>query len=431
MTLPPNNNHSSAPSNNEQKKQRITIPFSAAAVNEARLQQEDIDFIKDSKAAMLATTSPYTKWTLYIIVTFFIIIFTWSNCTNIDEVSRGIGKIVPYSQVQIMQNLEGGILEKIFVREGETVKKQQVVAKLDDTLFASQYKQGYNKYLSLLATIARLEAETNHQSTIKFPPEIANNDKLTQQQNILFKSKIALLQNTVQNLQKNHALVQKEINITEPMVKQGVLSQIELLRLQRQLSEIKSKIDSVQDNFYENELSELNKSRDDATILSASLAALKDRMERTLIRSQIDGIVKQIHINTVGGVIKPGEPIMEIVPIHDKLVVEAMLRPSDIAFVHPGQRALVKVTAYDYSIYGGLKATVTNVSADTNIDQRGNSFYEVTLETDKNYLDSKKGTLPIMPGMTTVVDIVTGKRSVMHYILKPILRAKEKALRER
>lgn len=380
---------------------------------------------------MLATTTPYAKWTLYSIALFIVVALNWLVFTNVDEVTRGMGKIVPYSQVQIIQNLEGGILEKIFVREGDIVKKQQVVAKLNDMLFVSQYQQSYAKYLTLLARIARLEAETTNKPVIAFPAEVLGETKLIAQEQNLFKSKVDLLRNSIQNLQENYRLAKQELEITEPLVKQGVISQVELLRLQRQISEIQTRIDSFKDNFYESELAQLNEDRDDARVLTESLAALKDRMERTLVRSKVDGIVKQIYVNTVGGVIKPGEPIMEIVPMNDKLVVEAMLRPSDIAFVHVGQKALVKITAYDYSIYGGLNAKVTNISADTSSDQKGNSFYEVQLETDKNYLGSKRGSLPIITGMTVMVDIITGKRSVMHYILKPILRAKEKALRER
>lgn len=416
---------------NTKSERKLNLKLDPAAIDELRLQLEDIDFINDSRTAMLAKTTPYAKWALYIVAVFIIVALSWFIFANVDEVARGMGKVVPYSQVQIIQNLEGGILEKVLVREGDAVKRQQVVAKLDDTTFASQYQQSYAKHITLLASIARLEAETTNKTAIDFPKEVLSDPKLVIQENNLFKSKMDLLKNSIRNLQENYRLAQKELDITAPLVKQGVLSQVELLRLQRTISEIQTRIDSFKDNFYETESSALDKDRDDARVLSESLAALRDRMDRTFIRSPVDGVVKQIIVNTIGGVVKPGEPIMEIVPVHDKLVIEVVLNPSDIAFVHVGQKALVRITAYDYSIYGGLHAKVTNISADTSNDQKGNSFYEVKLETDKSYLGSKVGALPIMPGMTASVDIITGKRSVMHYILKPILRAKEKALRER
>jgi adhesin transport system membrane fusion protein len=190
-------------------------------------------------------------------------------------------------------------------------------------------------------------------------------------------------------------------------------------------------MDSYKDNFYESAFSELNQYKAEASVLAENLAALKDRMQRTTITSPVDGIIKQIYFNTIGGVIEPAKPIMEVVPLNDKLIIEAHILPKDIAFIKAGQDAKVKITAYDYSIYGGLDATVTHVSADTSMDPRGNPYYEVDLTTDKNYFGSKKGSLPIMVGMTAQVDIITGKKPVLNYLLKPFLKAKEKAMRER
>jgi adhesin transport system membrane fusion protein len=416
----------------EQKPpKKININISRAQLEEMQLRQEDVDFIRDSKAALLARSTPLANVALYILVIFLLAGLIWARVAKLDEVTRGIGKIVPASQVQVIQNLEGGILSNIYVKEGDTVEKGQMLAQLDDTLFAAQYKQGYAKYITLLASIARLEAETQHKSQITFPSEVQNEPKLISQETKLFNSKMRLLNNTMKNFQHSYKLAIRQLNITKPLVKQGVMSKIDLIHIQKEVSSIKTRMDSYKDDFYETEMTELNGKKAEASILAENLAALKDRMRRTTIKSPVTGIVKQIYTNTLGGVIKPAEPIMEVVPLNDNLVVEAHVQPKDIAFIKIGQDAKVKVTAYDYAIYGGLEGKVTHVSADTSMDPRGNSFYEVTIKTDKNYFGSKVGSLPIMPGMTAQVDIITGKKPVMYYLLKPLLRAKEKAMRER
>jgi adhesin transport system membrane fusion protein len=414
----------------EQDK-KLNIVINQAPLEEMRLQQEDVDFVRDSRAAMLAKSTPLANVLLAILVLFLLAAVIWLQLAKLDEVTRGMGKVVPASEVQIIQNLEGGILSKIFVQEGDSVTKGQVLTQLDDTRFAAQYKQGYTKYASLLATIARLTAETENKSHIIFPPEVTKNLALVRRETNLFNSERQLLKNTLFNLEHSYKIAVHELNITKPLVKQGVMSKIELLRIQRDVNAIKTRMDSYKDNFYESAFSELNQYKAEASVLAENLAALKDRMQRTTITSPVDGIIKQIYFNTIGGVIEPAKPIMEVVPLNDKLIIEAHILPKDIAFIKAGQDAKVKITAYDYSIYGGLDATVTHVSADTSMDPRGNPYYEVDLTTDKNYFGSKKGSLPIMVGMTAQVDIITGKKPVLNYLLKPFLKAKEKAMRER
>lgn len=413
----------------QNKKPNITI--SPGQLEEMRLQQEDIDFVRDSRAAALAKSTPLANVLLFVLTAFIIISIIWLRLSKIDEVTRGMGRVIPASQVQIIQNLEGGILAKLFVQEGDTVKKGQILAQLDDTRFAAQYKQSYAQYIALLASIARLEAETENKTDITFPPEVTKNPKLIAQEKNLFKFKMRLLRNTLRNLEHNYKFAVHELNITRPLAKQGVMSKIELLRAEREVNSAQTKIDSYKDNFYETELSELNKNKDEIEALKENLTALKDRMQRTTIRSPVNGIVKQIYFNTIGGVIEPAKPIMDIVPLNDKLIVEAQILPKDIAFIKRGQDAKVKITAYDFSIYGGLDATVTHVSADTSTDPRGNPYYEVDLATHKTYLGDKENSLPIMAGMTAQVDIITGKKPVLYYLLKPFLKAKEKAMRER
>jgi len=410
---------------------KLNIVINQSQLEEMRLLQEDVDFVRDSKAAMLAKSTPLANVLLCILLIFLAAAFAWSRMAKLDEVTRGMGKVVPASQVQIIQNLEGGILSKISVQEGDNVKKGQILVQLDDTRFSAQYKQGHAKYVALLANIARLDAETENKTHITFPPEVAKNPELVAQETTLFNSKTRLLKNTLANLGHSYKIAVHELNITKPLVKQGVMSKIELLRIQREVNAIKTRMDSYKDNFYETELSALNSNRAEASVLAENLAALKDRMQRTTIYSPVDGVIKQMYFNTIGGVIEPAKPILEVVPLNDNLIIEAHILPKDIAFIKKGQDAKVKITAYDYSIYGGLDAKVTHVSADTSMDVRGSPYYEVDLTTDKNYLGSKKGSLPIMAGMTAQIDIITGKKPVLNYLLKPFLKAKEKAMRER
>lgn len=415
----------------EPQKTPIKISISKNDIERMRLKREDVDFVADSKTAIFTKKTPLLTATLLIIAAFLLIGVIWASFANIDEITRGIGKVVPSSQVQIIQNLEGGILSKIFVTEGQKVKKGQPLAQLDSTMFAAQYNEGYAKWLALQATIARLKAQTENKTRISFPPEVLKSKELVKHETNLFASKQELINDTMENLNRSYKLANEELQIIEPLVAEGIISKIELLRLQRELATIKGRIDANENDFRERAFTELTRTKANANMLAEKLTALKDRMQRTTLISPVDGIVKQIHLNTKGGILKPAMPIMEIVPLNDQLIIEALVQPSDIGFIKIGQKAKVKITAYDYAVYGDLSAVVTNIGADTNIDQRGNSFYEVTLKTDKNYLGNKKGNFPIVPGMMAVAEIITGKKSVMTYLMMPIIRAKEKAMRER
>lgn len=347
----------------------------------------------------------------------------WAYFAEIDEVTTGTGKVIPSRKVQVIQNLEGGIVEKILVREGERVKKGQILMVLEDIRFASEFEANRKKRLHLQAKIARLEAEVNNKdfsvpnALQKAIPKVVKNEKS------LFESR----KNELSQMQNRLKLLQREIDMTKPLVKSGAVSEVELLRLQQAKSELVGKISS----FRSDTLKELNNANDELNKLQEEAKTLQDRLSRTDLRSPVNGIVKQVHIATVGGVIKAGMPLIEIVPLEDTLRVEVQIRPSDIGFIHIGQKAIVKITAYDYSIYGGLEGKVEHISADTSTDEEGRSYYEVWVRTEKSYLGTKKNPLQIIPGMQVSVSILTGKKSVLNYLLKPVLKAKEKALRER
>lgn len=438
-----------------------------------RTHPDDAEFMSEVSAATLESAHRAGHSLLFLMVIFFIVAACWAYTTELDEVTRGEGKIVPSSKTQVIQNLEGGILSEVLVTEGQEVEKGQVLLKIDDTRFASPFRETELKYYELLARSTRLKAESTGsdfivpQKVIETSPELAENEKA------LFKSRQMELNSALRvlkqqaaqrqqelverrarqkQLQKSYELSHQEMTMSEPLVEAGVMSEVELLRLRRtvndlhgemeanklaipriisSLNEVKQKIEEQTLQFKSeaaNQFSEVNAEleRTKETIVSS-----QDRVRRTQVRSPVRGTINQLKINTVGGIIQPGMDLLEIVPIEDNLLVEAKIRPADIAFLRPGQEAMIKLTAYDFSIYGGLPAKLERISADTITDDKDESFYLIYLRTDKNYISSSKGMLKIIPGMTASVDILTGKKTVLDYLLKPILKARHEALRER
>ncbi len=410
---------------------------------------------------------------LWITVLFVATAGVWAHYSTLDEVTRGNGKVIPSRHVQIVQNLEGGIISEINVKEGDIVKKGQVLLRIDDTRFSASMRESQVTSAAMEAKIARLTAETQGKP-FKLPRRLKKSQRelfiseraLTQSRqkelqaniNILIQQKnqkrheINQLKSRQRQLQHSYNLAQRELKITVPLVKKGVMSEVELLRLQREASTLKAelestrlsiprakaaiaeaerKIEELKISFRTSALAELNEIKAELSRISESKRALEDRVRRTAVRSPVKGIVKQLKVNTIGGVVQPGSDLIEIVPLEDTLLMEAQIRPSDIAFLHPGQKAMVKFTAYDFSIFGGLKASLEHISADTIINERGEPFFLIRLRTDRNYLGTIESPLPIIAGMTVNVDILTGKKSLLDYLLKPIKKAQQQALRER
>lgn len=399
----------------------------------SQLNSEDLAYIEDTKRAILIESSFWCYTLLYSIIIFLLVFIIWAHFAVLDEKTTAIGKVIPSSQIQVIQNLEGGILADIHVREGDTVEKGQALLRIDDTRFSASLKEGESNYYALLAAVARLNAQVNNHNTIDFPQEVLKNrPDLVKNQLELFKYHKDQLDSNIATLQKSYDFAKKELAITKPLVKEGLMSELELLQLKREINELEGEIDAHGDKFRSTVQEELNKKQMELNALKESLMANKDRVTRTMVRSPVHGAIKKVNVTTIGGVISPGMEIMEIVPLEDTLLVEARVRPSDIAFIHPGQKATVKLTAYDYAIYGGLEGIVEHISADTIHEPKTNeTFYKILVRTDRNYLVKGTDLLPIIPGMTATVDILTGKKSVLAYLLKPILRAKNKALTER
>jgi adhesin transport system membrane fusion protein len=413
-----------------------------------------------------------THLILWLIIVLIGTLIGWAAYFEIDEVARGDGKVIPSSQIQVIQNLEGGIVDELLVKEGDIVEKDQILLRINDTRFSSPLRESQSQRGALQAKIARLTAEAEHKEFV-ITKDVSDQDKefwkneqslfLARQQglqatvNILEQQKnqksqeIRELKSKQSQLEKSRNLVQQELKITRPLVKQGIMSEVELLRLERQandiqgemettrlgipriesaLEEVKRKIEEAAANFRSTAQSELNENKAKLSGLSESNVALEDRVKRTAVRSPVRGTVKQIKVNTAGGVVQPGMDLLEIVPLEDNLLIEAKVRPSDIAFLHSGQAAMIKFSAYDFSIYGGLTAKLEHISADSITNEKGEPFFLIRLRTDKNYLGNVKH-LPIIPGMITTVDILTGRKTILDFLMKPLNKIRERAFRER
>jgi adhesin transport system membrane fusion protein len=387
------------------------------------MTEKKLGIIADSDIDSLQGPRYFTHIILWTSVLFILIAFLWANYAVLDEVTTGQGKVIPSSQIQVIQNLEGGIIRKIFVREGEIVKKDQVLMQIDDTRFSASYKESLKKIDDLAIEVARLSAEINNKP-------FTLDEELKKANPILYEAELALYNSRIEELNQfkfSLKLAEKELNLTKPLVAKGAVSEVEVLRLERTVNELRGKIT----NFKSKALEQMNKASGELRALQEAHLAQKDRLTRTTIRSPVRGIIKQVKITTLGGVVQPGMDILEIVPLDDTLLIEAKVRPSDIGFIHPGQKAMVKLTAYDFSIYGGLEGKVEQISADTITDEDDESFYLIRVRTNKNFLGTKQKPLYIIPGMQASVDILTGRKSVLDYLLKPILKAKQRALRER
>lgn len=448
---------------------RVLFPKAASDDN----TRAEAEFMPSRIAALLQ--SPPRPAFLIIRGTFvlFVVALIWAGFSELEEVTLGEGKVIPSSHVQVIQNLEGGIVAKIPVSVGDIVQKNQVILNIDPTRFSSSLGETRAKYHALVARTTRLKAEIEDKPFVP-PPELAKDSPpVVREEMALYLSRkdeqqatLSVLRNQVEQrsqelaekraravqLAESYRLVQQEVSLTRPMAAQKVISDVELLRLERQASDLRAELDGTRlaiprleaslmearnkvegalAKFRSDAAAELSLARAELEGTSASSLAMEDRLERTTIRSPVMGIVKQIKVTTVGGVVQPGMDVMEIVPIEDNLLVEARIRPADIAFLHPGLPAMVKVTAYDYSIYGGLQATLETITADSITNDKGESFYLVRVRTASNRFGSVEKPLPIIPGMLTTVHIQTGKKSVLRYLLKPIIKARSEALRER
>lgn len=373
--------------------------------------------------------STLVAWALFALLAVFII---WASLFHLDEVTTGSGKVIPSSHEQVIQSLEGGIIHSLMVREGDIVERGQQLAQLDRTKTESSVLESESRLNAAMATAARLNAEVNDTELV-FPTELDDDVELVKQETALYQSRRESLEKGLAGLRQGAELVQRELSLTRPLVTQGAASKVEVLRLERQKNELDSKITEMKNQYYVRAREELAKANAEIEAQRSVMKGREDSLTRLTFNAPVRGIVKDIDVTTVGGVIPPNGKLMSLVPLDDQMLIEAKISPRDVAFIHPGQKALVKITAYDYSIYGGLEGEVTMISPDTLQDEvkRDVYYYRVYIRTDSNHLTNKQGKdFPVFPGMIATVDIKTGSKTIIDYLLKPLNKAKE-ALRER
>jgi adhesin transport system membrane fusion protein len=356
----------------------------------------------------------------------------WSYFGVLDEVAVGTGKVTPPSRSQVIQSLEGGIVNGIFVHEGDIVKPRERLASLDRARFSSMLGEAEAKARALEATAARLEAEINGGNP-NFPQAVRETPGLMAREMELMHSRRQNLDVATASLRQSLALTRRQLAMTEPLVELGAANQVEIIQLRRQENEIQAKLDSLRNQYVIDASADYAKARAELDQTVLVIGGRRDQLDRTVLYSPVRGIVKNLEVTTIGGVIQPGGSLMEIVPLEDQLLIEARLSPRDIAFIRPGQPATVKITAYDPSIYGTLAGTVDRISPDTLQDEvhRDQVYYRVYVRTQRSTLRTKNGhEYAIMPGMVSTVEIRTGRKTILQYLMKPINKAKE-AMRER
>lgn len=409
---------------------------------------------------------------LFAIMALIVFAIIWAGVTKIEILTRGKGQVAPSQDVQVVQSLEGGIVEELLVHPGDIVKQGQVLMRLSDVQFSSEARGTEAKFLALAVKKARLTAEASGEEFVmpedvaEKAPQIAENEKA------LYESRQKELQNAYSILDEriskanaelaevkaqisrfyaSRKLLNDELAITKDMVAKRAMPKLEEIRLNREIADISGQINaqsqkqkgleaelqvaqkeraSQLDKFRSQALGELNEAETEISSLRESLRSIGDRVDRREVKAPVDGIVNNIAVKTIGGVVEPAMKLVEIVPVDEELKIIAKIQPNDIAFIHPGQPAKVKITAYDPQIYGSLHGTVARLGATSTRDHEGNAFFEIEIHTDKNHLGTGKDALPITPGMVAEVEVITGKRTLLEYLIKPMLRARERAFTE-
>ncbi|XPV69506.1 MAG: HlyD family type I secretion periplasmic adaptor subunit [Halarcobacter sp.] len=437
-------------------------------MHNSKKESSDYEYINSVSQALIDNTPSSTKVILYIIGLLIVVFFLWAWLTNVDQLVRGEFKVVPYGQNKIIQNYEGGIVSKIYIEEGQLVKKGDILLKLENKQYSSTYEKNVLEIDSLKAKRDRLFAEANDKEFV-----IKKNNDLYEKEYQLYKSdkdqlqsKLNVLDEQINQKQKeyneikskvfhlkqNFGLMKQEKDVMEPLVKKGIVSKVEFLQLLREatslkedlestrlsLKRIKSSIDEYKNRYKEAKLEFQNEAHKEYSEIVSKIKqfstqnqGLKDQVKRTEVISPVNGYIKKLYVNTIGGSVKPGMDLLEIVPNDKKLLLEAKIKPEDIAFLHNEQKVTLKFTAYDFAIYGSLSGHIEKIAPDSVTDKENKTYYLVYIRTDKSYLGNEKKPLTIIPGMRGSADIITGKRNILTYLLKPIIKTKQYAFSEK
>lgn len=370
-------------------------------------------------------------WSTFICLATLI---TWSYFAKIDEITRAPGVVIASSRTQIIQSQDGGVLDSMLVREGDIVEPRQVLARLERTRFESAYLEAQGRTAALAAAHARLSSEV-FGKPLEFDEDTENYSEFRKNQIALKAKRKEALDEELAALSKTRKLIEQELEMNRPLLQSGDVSRTEILRLERQIADLQAQATNRKNRFFQEAQAELNKTLEDLTAARQQLAQRKNQLEQTELRAPVRGVVKNVRITTQGGVIRPGEEVMQIVPLEDDLVIEAKVSPSNIAFLAPGLQSLIKIDAYDFTIYGGLPGVLSFISADTmseGLKQNETPYYRVQIKTtSRQFPNRPDAKLEIQPGMTAMVEIKTGERTVFQYITKPVLKTLNESLGER
>ena len=416
------------------------------------MQQSDFAFINDIRAASELRTPRASRFLLASVIALMAAGVIWAHFAELDEVKRGNGRVVPSRQTQVLQSLEGGIVLEILVHEGAIVTQGQILMRIDDTRFAAELGEVRERRAANAARVARLEAEVQGRSKPEFAEELVKlAPQAVETERNVFDARKNKLRNDIDvlvqqqvRLAESFKLLDRQVELTHNLYVQKIVPEIEMLQqdqkvaeMKGQLAEVLSRIENTKAAFRSQAEEDLAKSRGDLAVLDQTIKSAQDRVRRAELRSPVNGVVNKLNVTTVGAVIQPGVNMMDIVPLDDTLLVEGRIRPQDIAFIRPQQDAVVKLSAYDSSVFGSLEGKVERISADTLADdkpdrgEKGETFYRVMIRTDKNHLGTDEHPLPILPGMLATVEVLTGKKTVLDYMLKPARMLRDEALRER
>lgn len=371
-------------------------------------------------------TRRVARQTIWCVFLALIVALIWAGLAQINMITRGEGTVIPMQRTQVIQSLEGGLISELHVREGDSVKAGDILVSIDETRFRSAYLETASEIATLEAEIARLEAEVMEQDQVVFPVGTDAKRETRNNELMLFQARRDKLEDSVASLEEERRIINEQIAITEPLTSSGSVSRVELFRLQQQAAALSGKIAGLRNAYVQDAYDDMVEKKARLLSLQQVLLQRQDQLERTKIRARVTGRVNNVNINTIGGVVQPGDQIMEVTPIDDELLIETRILPRDVAFVTPGMEASVKLTAYDFSIYGDLRGNVVQISEDT-VDEESltgkKSYYRVMVRAKQNYLEAKGEQYPIRPGMIANVDIETGRRSVLGYLLRPLLQA--------
>lgn len=429
--------------------------------------KNDTEYVNSVSFALLEETPNSTKVLLYTISSLVFFFFIWAYFTNVDQLVRGEAKVIPYGQNQKVQNFEGGIISEILVKEGDLVQKGDALLKIENKQYSSIYEKNVFEINELKIREKRLFAEANDKEYVLENDEISkkeydlylsNKEQLHSKIKVLDEQLVQKIKekdevySKIKYLNNSYALIEQERNVLEPLSDKGIVSKVELLKLKREansikdeleatkltlsrldsiISESKSRITESKQEFKNTAQKELNEVTSKLNQSSKQNQGLEDQVKRTLIVSPVTGFIKKLNINTIGGSVQPAMDLVEIVPIEEKLLIETKIKPEDIAFLKPGLKASIKFTAYDFAIYGSLSGEIEKISPDSTTNEKDETYYYIYIKTDKSYLGDEKNPLKIIPGMRGSADIITGQKTILTYLLKPIIKTKQYAFSEK